>query len=263
MPSLYAHNRFGKCVTEKLDGEIKDVVKKHYRQFSLGVQGPDILFFYRPFMKTAVSKCGYGMHDEFADPFFEKAAEVIRKKGRNSREYAYILGFICHFALDSECHPYVEKMKEEINVSHMEIESEFEKFLLRRDKRHPLAYLVWKHIPDDAATVETVHQIFKQFKREQIKEALVTQKLIKRFLTAPSKIKQNFINFLLKITGLYKHYHGLMHSYYDNPKCEETNEELFRKFENAISVAVNLILSYDETVRGKKTINERFHRTYD
>lgn len=263
MPALYAHNQFGANVANRLDGEIKEIVKKYYTQFRIGLQGPDIFFFYRPFIKTTVSQCGYGMHNEYADGFFEKAAEVIRKRGRNSREYAYILGFICHFSLDSECHPYVERMVEKIQVGHMEIEGEFEKYLLRKDNRDALAYPVWKYIPTDDSTVETIYQFFKHIKKVEIKESLQTLKFIKRFFVAPGKIKQAFINLILKVTGLKKHYYGLMHSYYDNPKCEETNEELYKKFQNAILVAVKLILSYDETVQQKTMINGRFHRTYD
>ena len=45
-------------------------------------------------------------------------------------EYAYLLGFICHFALDSRCHGYINEMVKETGVSHLEIEEEFEKYLL-------------------------------------------------------------------------------------------------------------------------------------
>ena len=150
MPALYTHNRFGAAVVEHLEDELKEIIKKHYTQFRIGLQGPDIFFFYRPWKKCEVSQFGYGMHDEYADTFFEKAAEIVRQKGRDSREYAYILGFICHFSLDSECHPYVEKMVDEIGVGHIEIEGELEKHLLRLDNRDPLAYPIWKFIPTDA-----------------------------------------------------------------------------------------------------------------
>ena len=263
MPALYAHNRFGGEVVKHLDDELSSIIQKHYTQFRIGLQGPDIFFFYRPWKKSHVSQCGYGMHEEYADLFFEKGIQIIREKGRNSREYAYILGFICHFALDSECHPYVESMVKGIKVGHIEIEGEFEKYLLRMDGRHPLAYPIAKFVPTDDATVNAIYQFFKQIKREEIQEALKTMKFIKRFLTAPLKIKQNVIQFLLNVTGLDKSYHGMMHAYVDNPKCEETNKSLENRFNQAILVATMLIQSYDESVREEKAINERFHRTFD
>lgn len=263
MPALYAHNRFGGEVVKHLDDELSSIIQKHYTQFRIGLQGPDIFFFYKPWKKTHVSLRGYGMHDEYADTFFEKAAEVVRNTGRNSREYAYILGFICHFALDSECHPYVEKMVKEKGVSHIEIEGEFEKHLLRLDGRDPLAYPISKFVPTDDATVDSIYHFFSDIKRNEIKEALETLKFIKSFLTAPKKSKQNIINAALKLTGLDKSYHGLMHSYYDNPKCQETNKSLEGRLNQAVLTATMLIRSYDETVQKGVLINERFHRTFD
>ena len=117
MPAIYAHDRFGREVASKLSGEIKEIIKRYYTQFQIGLQGPDILFFYRPFYINAVAKYGIHLHHISAYPFFEHAVKVVKKRGRNSREYAYLLGFICHYALDSECHPYVSEMMKKTKVS--------------------------------------------------------------------------------------------------------------------------------------------------
>ena len=53
---------------------------------------------------------GHTLHEQFADEFFHHAVEVIEKAKDPAAARAYIYGFICHFALDSECHPYVEKL---------------------------------------------------------------------------------------------------------------------------------------------------------
>ena len=34
MPAFYAHDRFGRKVYSRLDGEIKQTIKKHSRQFA-------------------------------------------------------------------------------------------------------------------------------------------------------------------------------------------------------------------------------------
>ena len=78
--------------------------------FDIGLHGPDILFYYRALIPNSVSGQGYGMHKQMADLFFEKAKKVIADADDKTMSRAYIYGFICHFALDSECHPYVEKM---------------------------------------------------------------------------------------------------------------------------------------------------------
>ena len=110
MPAIYAHDRFGAKVSELVNGQLKDTIHAHYTQFQIGLQGPDIFFFYRPWSKNKVNQYGTHLHGISAYPFFKHALLVVRKKGRGSKEYAYLIGFICHFILDSECHPYVEKM---------------------------------------------------------------------------------------------------------------------------------------------------------
>ena len=78
------------------------------------------------------------MHAVSAYPFFLRALEIVRRKGRETKEYAYLLGFLCHYILDSESHSYVDEMIRKTGVEHVEIEEEFEKKLLRIDNKDPL-----------------------------------------------------------------------------------------------------------------------------
>lgn len=263
MPALYAHKRLGDKVTAQLTGEVKEIIKKYPLQFRIGLQGSDPFFFYRPIFATHVSKCANDLHGENADAFFKKAIKVIRKKGIHSREYAYILGFICHFALDSECHPYVNEMAKELQLGHMEIEGEFEKYLLRKDKKDALRYPVARLLPTDDTTVKSIKSFFPNITEAQVKESLVTYRVITHIFTTPNKYKQAVINAILRIAGVYEKYYGLMHTYCDNPRCEVTNEGLEMRLQNAISVAVELILSYDESVREGEPLAQRFQRTYN
>lgn len=128
MPAFYAHDRFGKKVAEKLPVSLKKTIKSHSRQYRIGLQGPDLFFFYQAYRPNRVSKYGNHLHEISALPFFEHAVKVVRKKGAASREYAYLMGFVCHFILDSECHPYVESYIEKSGVQHLEIEEEFGTF---------------------------------------------------------------------------------------------------------------------------------------
>ena len=65
--------------------------------------------------------------------FFWKSTKY-NKKSNNKEEYlSYILDFLCHFMLDSECHPYINninKVTKENHLSHTEIESAFDKLLI-------------------------------------------------------------------------------------------------------------------------------------
>lgn len=263
MPALYAHNRFGQDIFSMLNGDIEEIIRNHYTQFRIGLQGPDIFFFYKPWKKNNVEKYGYHLHDISAKSFFEKAAETIKEKGRNSREYAYVLGFICHFTLDSECHPYVNKMVKTTGISHSRIESEFEKNLLKKDQRNPFQYPLDVLIPTDVATIHAIHNVCTNIKTIEIKECLMTYKRVKKILYTPTKTKQSIIKNMMRVAGIYKKYAGLMHDFKDEEKCVETNHILNQNYQNALSVAIDLIHNFDEVVRGESTISQRFDRTYE
>lgn len=263
MPAIYAHNRFGAMVSGRLEGELKDTVRNHYTQFRIGLQGPDIFFFYKPYCSNRVAKYGIHLHGISAYPFFEHAVSIVREKGRSSREYAYLMGFICHYILDSECHPYVSEMMEKTDVGHMEIEEEFEKKLLRLDKKDPFRYHLDRLVPTDDLTAEVISPFYPGINSETVKESLKTLKFVKKLFRTPRACKRWFFNAVMKVCGKYKEYNGLVHQKKDNPKCRESNEGLQKRFENAISIAVCMIESFDETVRTGKELEKRFDRTFE
>ena len=90
MPAFYAHERFGKKVWQQTEGDLKEIIRSHYPQFRIGLQGPDIFFFYRLYTNNKVSKYGTDMHAVSAYPVFLRALEIVRRKGRETKEYAYL-----------------------------------------------------------------------------------------------------------------------------------------------------------------------------
>ena len=131
VPAIYAHDRFGKIIYKNLEGELRRIVSENYTQYRIGLQGPDIFFFYKPLRDTEVVKYGNHMHEVSAYGFFKDAIKILNQRDIKDNEYAYLIGFICHYMLDSECHGYIDHMVEEIGVPHIEIEEEFDKMLLR------------------------------------------------------------------------------------------------------------------------------------
>lgn len=263
MPALYAHNRFGRKVFEKLDGELYDIISKNYTQFQIGLQGPDIFFFYKAYSSNRVTKYGYQLHVLSAAPFFQHAAEIILKKGRDSCEYAYLLGFLCHFVLDSGCHPYVEQMINETGVGHLEIEEEFEKLLLRKDDKNPFSYPLCELVPTDNLTAKTIYPFYEHMDPVTVKTSLQYLKFIKWFFTAPGFLHRALINLAMKLLKKEDTYKGLMHLRKDNPKCKQSNRGLYKRFQAAIPLAVELIYDYDNTIRTSKVLNPRFHRNFE
>lgn len=263
MPAFYAHNRFGAKVSEQLGGEIKQIISKYYTQFEIGLQGPDIFFFYKPYTKNKVTEYGNKLHSVSARPFFLHAIDVVKEKGRDTKEYAYLLGFICHYILDSECHPYVDEMIKVSGVQHLEIEEEFEKKLLKLDGEDPIGFEMAKLVPTDDMSAEAIHPFYPGVDQLTVKKSLMDLKMIKKLFTAPGKVKHATINTAMKLTGKHAYLKGLMNQHKNNPKCHESNDGLMRRFNKAIDVAVKMIESFDQTIVEGKKLDERFNRTFE
>lgn len=263
MPAIYAHDRFGIEVAERLDPELRNIIRNYPAPYAIGLQGPDLLFFYRPWSKNRVNQYGVHLHKVSALPFFERARKIIGRRGRESGEYAYLMGFICHYILDSECHPYVVQMIERIDVQHLEIEEEFEKLLLRMDGKDAVAFSTAALVPTDEQTASAIVPFYENINRDVVLQSLKDLKTVKKLFCAPGAFKQGFINTMMKLLRHYDDMKGLMNQRRDNPACQETNRELMHLFDQAIGVAVEMIHSFDESLRTGSELNMRFDRTFE
>lgn len=262
MPAIYAHNQFGNRVLQQLDAKKRALILKYLRQFRIGLHKPDYLFFYKPLSKNAINRIGYEIHERPAEEFMEHAREVIRENGTDSPEYAYILGFICHFSLDSECHPFVAEQIEKTGVGHIEIESEFEKLLMRKNGEEPLSYPVGRTFPTDRETAECIAKFYEGVEADEAGKALKSMRRYKDLLVAPGKIKRTILDKGMKLTGHYGELQGHLLKPVDNPKCEESNRGLYERFQNAVPVAEQLIQDFDSYLNGE-SLNERFSRNFE
>lgn len=263
MPAFYAHHRFGDTVIQALSNPQRDVAVSFRTQFDIGLQGPDLFFFYRPYISGGrVAKYGHHLHEISAMPFFEHGLHIVEKAGLDSMEYAYLLGFICHFALDSRCHGYINEMVKKIGVSHLEIEEEFEKYLLRKDGKNPISFPLADLVPQDMATAETAAAFYENITPVIAKQALSDLRAVKKLLTAPGKLKQGAVNTALRMTFHYRQLKGLMNQRKDNPRCIKTNAEIYVLFEEAVPFALELMDSFNESLQTATVLSGAFDRDF-
>ena len=123
MPSTYAHRRFGADVLALLPDGLRATPEQHRELYDIGLHGPDLMFYYKALQTNPVNRLGNAMHEEKGEVFFTRARTVVENATDKSAALAYALGFVCHFALDSTCHPYVEAYVRESGVGHCEIET--------------------------------------------------------------------------------------------------------------------------------------------
>ena len=138
MPTTYTHDYFGRRVYKQLPREIRQTIRDHRDLYRIGLHGPDILFYFL-ISKNPVSSHGVKMHNEAAAEYFEKNIKLIRETG-DEELLAYILGFACHYMLDSAAHPFVNRMAAEKVISHTLLEKELDRYLMEVTGRDPYTY---------------------------------------------------------------------------------------------------------------------------
>lgn len=107
MPAYLTHRVAGEKVLDRLLGAVEDK-----KAFYLGCQGPDMLFFrdFQPWRAPRKSmRLGLRMHKESVRELFETALDYTKQYQDTDRSelIAYVTGFITHYAIDKNTHPFV------------------------------------------------------------------------------------------------------------------------------------------------------------
>lgn len=157
MPASYAHYRFGKQVLPTLPADVRQCIQRFRRLYDMGLQGPDFFFYYNPVMKTAVGGLGEHFHSQTGQVFFDHACKAAASEAAQ----AYLYGLLCHYCLDSECHPFVESKVKSGEARHVALESEFDRYLLALDGcDSPHAYDLSPHLKLTRGECMTVATFF-------------------------------------------------------------------------------------------------------
>ena len=201
MPATYAHYRFGQEVRKDLPEKEKKIVEEFPELFMIGLHGPDIFFYYRPFSNNRVRQIGHEMHKRAGEAFFAPAAEVVREHDGNHAYLSYLYGFICHFALDVACHGYIDEKIAKSGISHTEIEAEFDRMLMVKDGHDPIRYKPTGHIVPSLENAEIIQAFFEDADSTQVLGTLKGMVTYLNLLVVPSKGKRFLINTILKLTG--------------------------------------------------------------
>lgn len=260
----FAHQRqlFGADVLQQLPAALQDQIGKNRALFDVGLHGPDLLFYYHAAKSNPVSALGNAMHEQPGRVFFERARGVVRQAKDRDAALAYALGFVCHFALDSTCHPYVEAYTRQSGVSHCEIETEFDDMLLRRDGHDPKSFFTASHIRPTAENARVIAPFYEGLTGLQVLDALKGMIAMHRLLQPSGAVKRWVVLTGMKAVGKYDVLHGLVANPQPNPQCTESNEKLDALYQQAIPLAVRLIEAYAETLDTDEPLDKAYDHTF-
>ena len=264
MPSTHAHKVFGDRVAAGYPAPLRALAEQHRALFYIGLHGPDILFYYKPLFVNPVNSVGFGQHSKPAADFFGPAAERVRSTPAEEQGpmRAYLLGFLCHFALDSACHGYIEHKIAVSGVPHTEIEGEFDRSLLVEAGRDPLREDLAAHIIPSAEAGAVIAPFFPGVTPEQVERSLRSMRFYNRLLVAPGGPKRALVNAVLKVTGNYKEMHGMLLNRQPNPACEDSSLRLKKLMDRAVGECLRLTEAYWPCLEGESPLPREMERTF-
>ena len=253
MPALYAHLRFGEEVANALSPALQQLLQTHTGTFLLGTQGPDILFYHKPMKTNELRSFGRQLHRKTGGEIFSDQAKKITKtkeENEQSELLAYVCGFICHFTLDVFCHPYIDGNSSD-KLSHGKIESEFDKYVLRKDGKKIRGYNTASPIPKkDEKTVRACAKSLG-VPNEAIALSTKTIRKINRMFSFPFEPFHWIAHGFLKLVKMERKFGDMFLHRKDDPLAKGICEELFSKWQSAIPTATALVENFYQAVVNK------------
>ena len=226
MPTTYSHYRFGKEVYKKLTPAQKAIIDPYRGLFDLGLHGPDLLFYYHPFSKNQINQTGVAIHERPGIAFFLPAASRWRSCRHKKAALAYLYGVLCHFALDSTCHPYVEAAVRRTGISHSEIEAEMDRRNMEKDSYNPLTHRPANHLRSKPGYAETIAVFYPKQSVHQIDVCIHSIRICCNLFVIPNLQMRSLILKLLKLVHFPKVIREMIIKCRKNPDCEPICREL-------------------------------------
>jgi hypothetical protein len=239
MPDLWTHVLCGLDSVEVLGGSrFKNYIENEIDLFKLGTLGGDIFYFYNfwPWLNSrGVVQIAEILHTRETGGFFINGIEYLKEKVSDVKAFrelfAYLAGFMCHFALDRNAHPFVyyfagkyDKTKPEtykLKGYHKGLEAAIDTLLLY-EKRGFKSYKYSAHREIDIKRVlpESIVDFYKHilsslfdidfkggYLRGTYRDMVKTIKL----LHDPIGIKVNILRFLEKVLAYKLEYSSIVY----------------------------------------------------
>lgn len=258
MPAVYAHALFGSKVYKCLAGACRETVEKYKEYFVIGLQGPDLLFF-SPFCAVRGARGAASViHNNHASDFLKYAGNVIEELGTDTPECAYVLGFICHYMLDSACHPFVLQEIERTGIDHISLETEFEIELMTENGRNPYRYDLRRLLPYERGMACHISHVYKGVSAVNVGISARLMRLGKYLLTFRGDMTGRFMMFMVRLCGLSKAV--FPHMIYPGKGMDtgSTNRELKRLLNGTVEETSEILMKFYH----KRNNNPRFNMDF-
>lgn len=260
MPNFYAHQKFGGLVVKQLPSQLRSKIEKERPAFDLGCLGPDPLFFYHPLTPNQVRREGLAMHKQSALPVFEKLKKAAKEELPMSMGFS--AGFLCHLALDSACHGYVDRRAEQGDITHLAMEAEFDRMLAQADHLGSPRLLLLPSPP----VKEVFTAASRAYQHVTPHQAEASYRAMRRdcslmLWTYGTSLARGLDRLAAKVPPL-RGAAGMLPGKAAAASSEETNRILLQLFEQAVSPTADQIARFFEAVSGGGPLDRWLDRDF-
>ncbi len=208
---LFGVNNFRHLQRKSACGALVQSIGRHKTVFQLGLQGPDI-FFYHLSSQVRKDRPGSIAHTSRTGDFLScliESPELFWAGDEKEIAQSYVSGFIGHYILDTQMHPYVyymtgsgDALKKKGYASHIALESDIDAALLMRyAKCLPSQFPSGKTISFDSHTRAIVadilyfvyHNIFPELELRKpfLSRAILSMQIGARLIYNPHNYKRH------------------------------------------------------------------------
>lgn len=259
MPACYAHWHYGDICLQIMPPKYKKIVEENRDLYNLGVHGPDFFFF--ELSDKNIIEYGEDMHVTPAKMFFERCRVVYKSHKEKDAMLSYMLGFLTHFSFDSHAHGYVDRKVEVSNILHSTIESEFDKYLMRKNNKKP-SRVDRSKLTNPTMENAKIMSYFFPFDEKTIYNAALKQKRFSWLISPRTLLREKLLKYLaIKINKPF--YGGLITSRYDDKKCQDSNIRLDKLMNKAYKSFPALLDNFLGFLSQKNVLSNYFDKTFD
>lgn len=257
MPACYAHHRFGREAAKTLPAEVQLCIRQFQRLYDAGLQGPDIFFYHNILFRDKTVSLGKKCHDEGGEEFFAHARFQLTPANGEAAQ-AYLWGVLAHFCLDSVMHPYVLEQVASGEFSHVELETEFDRFLMRRNGiRQPFCYNRVKHLRlTDGECITAA--LFYSANPRAVRRSVRSMAFLGKVMATPQGTRREIVE-LFAGKKLQQHFIDRT----ANKKCESLNPAMLELYQQALALLPEMVAQVQAYIASGEPLGELFENTFN
>ena len=242
MPASYTHYRFGCDVLAALPEALQAKLMPHRSLFDIGLHGPDIFCYTNPLVKNPVARLGYAMHKHPGQSVFGRFLALY---DGSAEAFAYLAGFLCHFALDSLCHGYLTQM-EALGMSHARLETQLDRSLMLQDGKDPMTTDPVTHIRPTHQNARVLARFFPQLNEQAVRKTLEQMIFYHHLLMAPNSPKRKLLETAFRVLNAEDSFGAMVMTERGIPACKQMVQRLQLLYASALPLAVTLIEAFPD-----------------